>query len=89
MEKNCGHLIEVLPKGVIQTLKILKSYNNKLKIIKFKSEKKVFDWTIPNEWEVYEAWIKDDNGKIVDFKKNNLHLVGYSSSKLFFKTIYK
>ena len=76
-------------KGVIQTLKILKSYNNKLKIIKFKSGKKVFDWTIPNEWDVYEAWIKDDNGKkIVDFKKNNLHLVGYSSSikkKLFLK----
>ena len=68
-------------KGVIQTLKILKSYKNKLKIIKFKSGKKVFDWTIPNEWEVYEAWIKDDNGKkIVDFKKNNLHLVCYSSS---------
>ena len=76
-------------KGVIQTLKILKSYNNKLKIIKFKSGKKVFDWTIPNEWEVYEAWIKDNNGKkIVDFKKNNRHLVGYSSSikkKLFLK----
>lgn len=75
--------------GVNQTLKILKTYNNKLKIIKFKSGKKVFDWTIPNEWNVNEAWIKDGNGKkIIDFEKNNLHLVGYSSpikKKLFLK----
>ena len=76
-------------KGVNQTLKILKNYNNKLKIIKFKSGKKVFDWTIPNEWVVNEAWIKDDNGKkIINFDENNLHLLGYSSSikkKLFLK----
>ena len=65
--------------GVRQTLNILKKYNNRLQIIKFKSGKKVFDWTIPREWIVREAWIKDDKGKkIVDFKKNNLHLVGYS-----------
>lgn len=75
--------------GVNQTLKILKSYNKKLRVIKFKSGKKVFDWTIPNEWKVHEAWIKDNNGKkIIDFENNNLHLVGYSSSikkKLFLK----
>ena len=75
--------------GVNQTLKILKSYIKELRVIKFKSGKKVFDWTIPNEWKVNEAWIKDNNGKkIIDFEKNNLHLVGYSSSikkKLFFK----
>ena len=68
-------------KGVNQTLKILKSYNNKLKIIKFKSGTKVFDWTIPKEWFVSDAWIKDDKGKkIVNFNENNLHLVGYSTS---------
>ena len=40
---------------------------------------KAFDWTIPDEWEVDEAWIKDSRGNtIVDFKNNNLHLVGYS-----------
>ena len=27
---------------------------------------------------VKDAWIKDENGKIIDFKKNNIHLVGYS-----------
>lgn len=79
--------------GVIQTLKILKNYNKKLKIIKFKSGQKAFDWTIPKEWVVDEAWIKDDQGKkIINFEKNNLHLVGYSTSikkKLFLKQLIK
>ena len=38
-----------------------------------------FDWTIPEEWNAKEAWIKDPQGKIVvDFKNHNLHLLGYS-----------
>ena len=65
--------------GVRQTLAILQKYNKSLKILKFKTGTKVFDWTIPKEWFVKNAWIKDyKNKKIVDFKKNNLHLVGYS-----------
>ena len=78
--------------GVNQTLKILKNYNKKLKIIKFKSGQKVFDWTIPKEWVVNEAWIKDENGKkIINFQNNNLHLVGYSTSikKKFFLRMLK
>ena len=79
--------------GVNQTLKILKNYNKKLKIIKFKSGQKVFDWTIPKEWVVNEAWIKDENGKkIINFQNNNLHLVGYSTSikkKFFLKQFIK
>ena len=58
--------------------KISKNFK-KFKIKKIQSGKKVFDWKIPPEWNVKEAYILDkDNNKIIDFKKNNLHLVGYS-----------
>ncbi len=39
----------------------------------------VFDWTVPKEWIVIDAYIITPSGKkICDFKKNNLHLLGYS-----------
>ncbi len=39
-----------------------------------------FDWTIPREWNIRDAWIKDPSGqKIVDFKVHNLHVLNYSS----------
>jgi aminopeptidase-like protein len=40
---------------------------------------KAFDWTIPREWNIREAWIKDPSGrKVVDFEASNLHVMGYS-----------
>ena len=42
---------------------------------------KVFDWTIPDEWNVREAWIEGPDGaRVVDFANHSLHLVGYSIS---------
>jgi aminopeptidase-like protein len=40
---------------------------------------KVFDWTVPREWNIRDAWVKNAKGeKVVDFRKSNLHVVGYS-----------
>lgn len=43
------------------------------------SGERAFDWIVPDEWAVDEAYIiTPDNEKICDFSKNRLHLVGYS-----------
>ena len=43
------------------------------------SGSKVFDWEVPAEWAVSEAYVKNSSGKkIIDFRENNLHLVSYS-----------
>ncbi len=65
--------------GQKKTLKIIKNEFSELKIKKIKSGKKVFDWKIPYEWNINDAYIEDKFGKkIINFKKNNLHLMGYS-----------
>ncbi len=65
--------------GIRTSLKKIKFYQNSLKIKNIRSGTKVFDWKIPNEWEIKDAWIKYSKKKILDYKKNNLHVVGHSS----------
>lgn len=39
----------------------------------------VFDWTIPNEWNIRDGYIKNAQGeRVVDFNQHNLHVMGYS-----------
>ena len=64
--------------GNRETLKILSEIAD-IKITEVPSGTECFDWTVPPEWNVKEAWIKDNSGDIIaDFKDNNLHLMGYS-----------
>ena len=66
-------------RGVVQSLKIIQKKIKSLKIKKIKSGKKIFDWKIPPEWNVKNAYVLDKyNNKIIDIKNSNLHLVSYS-----------
>ena len=65
--------------GNRETLSILKKIYPDIKIHEIPTGTKVFDWVIPEEWNIKDAWIKDSSGrKIIDFKNNNLHVVSYS-----------
>ena len=65
--------------GVRETLDRIKVHLPKLEIKSIPSGTPVFDWVIPREWSVNEAYIISPSGmKICDFKVNNLHLLGYS-----------
>lgn len=64
--------------GVRETFRILKEILP-LNIHEIPSGKKVFDWTVPREWNIKDAYIVDENGKrFCEFGKNNLHVISYS-----------
>jgi len=66
--------------GFLKSLNIIQE-KIPLSIKEFASGKKVFDWVIPNSWNVRAAYIEDEKGnKLIDFSENNLHLSAYSHS---------
>ena len=69
-------------KGVRETLERIKVHLPKLKIKSLPTGTPVFDWVIPQELNVNEAYIISPSGmKICDFKVNNLHLLGKEISQ--------
>jgi aminopeptidase-like protein len=65
--------------GVRKTIKILKKEID-LKIVNVPSGTKVFDWKVPFEWNIKDAYVKNSKGeRVIDFKKSNLHILNYST----------
>ena len=65
--------------GVRETMAILKEYAPELEVKEYPTGMQAFDWNVPREWIIRDAYIENSKGeKIIDFKKNNLHVLGYS-----------
>jgi aminopeptidase-like protein len=64
--------------GVRRTLEIV-GESIPLRVREVPTGTEVLDWTVPREWNIRDAYIKDASGRrVVDFNESNLHVVGYS-----------
>jgi aminopeptidase-like protein len=64
--------------GVRRTLEIVER-SIPLQTREVPSGTQVFDWTVPKEWNIRDAYVKDSSGeKVIDLARSNLHVVGYS-----------
>lgn len=65
--------------GVRDSLDILGGELPGLRRLDVKSGEKCFDWVVPDEWTIRDAYlVAPDGSRICDFSRNNLHVMGYS-----------
>jgi aminopeptidase-like protein len=66
--------------GVRETLAVLEEVaGTPMERHRWATGEQVFDWTIPDEWAIRDAWVRDPSGAtVVDFADSNLHVLGYS-----------
>lgn len=65
--------------GVRETLRYIEGIVP-LEITEIPTGTKIFDWEVPKEWNIRDAYVKDPSGnKIIDFNKLNLHVLNYST----------
>ncbi|MDK2955051.1 MAG: hypothetical protein PWQ57_547 [Desulfovibrionales bacterium] len=66
--------------GTRKTLEFLKQINSELTIHSFPTGMQVFDWEIPEEWNIHGGYLKHESGRIfADFNETPLHVLGYSA----------
>ncbi len=64
--------------GNRETLALIKRHIP-VQIVEVPSGTRAYDWVVPKEWNIKDAYIKNSKGeKVVDFKKSNLHVLSYS-----------
>lgn len=65
--------------GIRETLAYLQNILPNLSIHEVPSGYQAFDWIVPDEWNIKDAFVADEDGKkIIDFQNHNLHILGYS-----------